>query len=83
MEGVKIMEEQLKPCPFCGGEAHSNGTTKYTKKHEAWFEDGTRILFAYFCGCLICGATTRGIVGGHQTKEIAIRKWNTRTGEKT
>jgi Lar family restriction alleviation protein len=73
----EVEPEALKPCPFCGGDAHSSGTTKYTENHEAWFSDGTQILFSYNCGCTTCGASTKGLCG-QQTKEKAIEKWNRR-----
>lgn len=67
----------LKPCPFCGGEAVATGVVRYHDKHEAWFSDGTRALVAHFCNCIACGITNRGLIG-HQTQEKAIAAWNQR-----
>jgi hypothetical protein len=69
---------ELLPCPFCGGEASSAGSVKYDDKHEAWFADGTRITEAFFCNCMVCGATNRGLCG-FQTREEAIAAWNRRS----
>jgi len=68
---------ELKPCPFCGGEASPDGVVNYDKKHTAYFEDGTRIMKSYYVNCVCCGASTKGLVGS-QTKQGAIDKWNTR-----
>jgi Lar family restriction alleviation protein len=76
------MSEELKPCPFCGGEAYSTGKTTYYEGHEAWFDDGSRILVSYHCGCKYCGASSKGYLG-QQTVELAINAWNTRTKTKS
>ncbi len=68
----------LLPCPFCGGEASAEGRARYTENHEAWFADGSRVLEAFYCNCYKCGATRQTIVGGYQTRELAIAAWNTR-----
>lgn len=68
----------LKPCPFCGGEASDTGVIRYDHKHEAFFKDGTRITEAFFCNCISCGVTNRGMLG-HQTREKAITAWNRRS----
>ena len=65
---------ELKPCPFCGGEA-SVGTTKYSDKmvrQQKWKQN----IF-YHVNCIICGADNSGLVG-HQTEIGAIQKWNRR-----
>jgi len=49
----------------------------YGNNHEAWFPDGTRVLSAFFCNCIQCGVTNKGLVG-HQTREKAIAAWNRR-----
>jgi Lar family restriction alleviation protein len=72
------MSEELKPCPFCGGKASDRGKMKYHKSHDAFFADGTRILKSYFVNCIVCGVSNKGLVG-HQTREKAVDKWNTRT----
>jgi hypothetical protein len=69
--------DALLPCPFCGGEASADGVARYADTHEAWFADGTRITEAFFCNCMVCGATSRGMCG-HQTREKAIAVWNRR-----
>jgi hypothetical protein len=68
---------ELKPCPFCGGKASADGKIIYGKEHEAWWDDGSQILKAYFANCVKCGTSNRGILG-HQTREKAIAAWSTR-----
>jgi len=68
----------LLACPFCGGEASGTGIIKYSKNHEAWWKDGTRIIEAHFCACMKCGVTNKGLVG-HQTPALAVNHWNTRS----
>jgi len=78
-EGIATLRTSgLFPCPFCGGEASSTGTIKYSDSHQAWWEDGTRIVLAYFCNCTRCGINNQGMCG-HQTEQLAIKHWNTRT----
>lgn len=56
----------LKPCPFCGGEA-------FVQKFRI---DGTGRFFISVA-CRVCFAQT-----GHRTKEAyAIEAWNRRAGE--
>ena len=69
--------KDLLPCPFCGGEASSSGTVSYSDKHEAWFSDGTRITKAFYCNCIACGISNRGLLG-QQTRDKAISAWNIR-----
>lgn len=69
----------LLPCPFCGGEASAEGRVSYTENHEAWFADGTQVLEAFYCNCMKCGATRQPIVGGYQSRDLAITAWNTRS----
>lgn len=42
------MNEELKPCPFCGGEAILSKTTRHG--------NGGCDLFTWDIGCGICGA---------------------------
>lgn len=55
---------ELKPCPFCGGEAsiYHGDSDRYLK--------GTDFVLA-FCGW--CGASIRG-----KKEDEVIKKWNTR-----
>lgn len=56
--------EELKPCPFCGGEADCNktGIYEYYGIPLWWVE------------CLSCGINT----GGYNTRGEAIETWNRR-----
>ncbi len=74
-----MMEEELKPCPFCGGEASASGSVRYSKGHEAWWADGSEVREAFFVSCTKCGGRRTGIVGGQQTREASIEAWNTRS----
>jgi Lar family restriction alleviation protein len=69
-------QEELKPCPFCGGEASASGTIRYSANHvheQGWDQDTF-----YFCNCPDCGVNNRGIVG-HRTPAEAIAAWNRRS----
>jgi Lar family restriction alleviation protein len=68
---------ELKPCPFCGGEASASGTITYTKCHKAWRNDGTQILNAHYVNCPRCGIDNKQVFG-HQTQAKAIAAWNRR-----
>jgi len=59
------MSEELKPCPFCGGEA-------YTEGHKLELQDGFGF---WFVACKNqCGA----MVGYFYTEDDARRAWNRR-----
>lgn len=62
------MTKQLKPCPFCGGEA--------VVKINRGFN---RTIFDVFVYCEKCGASTCTYV----LKETAIKAWNQRADEDT
>lgn len=72
--------QELKPCPFCGGEG-AFGEARYSKSNEAWWGNGSQVLHAHFVSCIKCGGNRRGIVGGQQTKAEAVAYWNTRALE--
>lgn len=59
--------EELKPCPFCGGEA-----VIWTMDE---FDDGD---FYYRAECRNCQA---GFGVNHETKEEAIESWNRRADD--
>ena len=59
------MSEELKPCPFCGGEGYLNDIT--------YLDEKTR----YYIMCTKCKAST----GLQKSKKAAINIWNTRAKE--
>jgi hypothetical protein len=65
---MQMTDQFLKPCAFCGGE----GKVESIKfKHE-----NGDISYKYWCECTnSCCTLVRGCL---ETKEIAIKKWNTR-----
>jgi hypothetical protein len=56
---------ELKPCPFCGG--------------EAGFPSGS--LGWYWVECMNEDCPVEPSTNGHQTKEEAIEAWNRRAGD--
>ena len=64
---------ELKPCPFCGGEAASN--TMRTSDSKIIKMNGQDTFHGV--NCIACGANNRGMLG-YKTKEQAIQAWNTR-----
>ena len=62
------MQEELKKCPFCGGEAvYSNYVDEDTEEHTV------------FCTNNLCEVSLLAFT--HHTKEDAIKTWNTRHTE--
>lgn len=78
------MTEQLKPCPFCGGEAT---ITEYASGHKgngtftADYKAGCDKCKIHFCHnsefCLVDGQP-RVTVNGYK---LAVEAWNRRTGK--
>lgn len=62
---------ELKPCPFCGGDAHLRTTD---------FTDGCRgfEMRAVYVQCACCGARTLE----YRDERFAIEDWNRRAGER-
>ena len=77
------MSDKLKPCPFCGGDAHI-GTVTYSRPlQDATWADGSPILKAYFGHCASCAAGHRNsVAGGYPTKAAAAAAWNRRDNSK-
>ena len=60
------MRDDLKPCPFCGGEASmSHGKTAL----------GTIVI--HYAECIDCAAMSEGVADENE----AVRLWNTRISE--
>lgn len=67
---------ELKPCPFCGGDA-APGTITYSKmmvQDQGWNQDTFHKV-----NCIQCGANNLGLIG-FTTEMEAIKAWNTRKG---
>lgn len=65
----------LKPCPFCGGEASGEGHARYNQPlADTRWADGSEITECFFVNCIKCGVDNGrpGLVGGYQTKAEAI-----------
>ena len=70
-EELKLLKEGLKPCPFCGGEAHRNA---YPCDYPNW---NTRARVY----CTSCGAEieiTGNINTVKEDQEKAVKLWNRR-----
>ena len=64
------MTRELKPCPFCGGDA----SVKYHHKSLIGYE--ARV---YCCECGVMGSAKSGAIL-EDAAEMAIEAWNTRVG---
>lgn len=74
------MINELKPCPFCGGEAEYKCDMKIIPIYDA---DGTYIDadigdYIESVHCVKCGAEIYCIEEG---EGVAVEKWNRRIGE--
>lgn len=76
------MSKQLKPCPFCGGEASAEGRLTFADTYKAWWGENrgkdNRMRESFYCNCIRCGSSNQGL-HGHRTRDLAIMAWNTRT----
>lgn len=62
-------EEQLKPCPFCGGEATKQVIAPHKHEMTKWLPDcNGEVIIECKCGCSII----------RDTEKEAITHWNTR-----
>ena len=76
VEKPVILQGELLPCPFCGGEA-SIGTTRIGCKRTAELNNRTN---GFFVNCIICGSNNNFLHLGYATEEIAKEHWNKRAG---
>lgn len=64
-DNLRVMNNQLLPCPFCGGDAHL-----------AWYNYGEEHVVVecenFNCLSAVCGA---------KTPEEAVKRWNSRMKE--
>ena len=67
--------EELKKCPFCGGEASVED--EYCWSPSFYNPDGRDGVFMYYVKCKKCGATTKL----YSSKVKAIEAWNRRLEE--
>lgn len=61
-------DKELKPCPFCGGEA------RIVQEYDAMIGETF-----YFCECINCTGTI--LYGKFNKKEYAIEAWNRRVND--
>lgn len=64
------MTGDLKPCPFCGGNALNDRVLR--SGYEAWQDDPD--AYSYFVRCIACAAEG----GWAKSPTSAVRLWNTR-----
>ena len=63
------MNKELKPCPFCGGEAQINER----------YRSGTANRKMYWVNCKACGISQQNTnVSGYRYQSKAIDRWNRR-----
>lgn len=66
---TQTVEEELKPCPFCGSKAELN----------KWAVDDYYTISCLNIDCVLWASELEGKTNG---KSSLIKLWNTRTGEK-
>ena len=79
--GVRVMENELKPCPFCGGKAYLES------RHRAFIDAKTTLVA--FVRCKSCNARTQRFkledFGRTSYSRLANRKaieaWNRRVSD--
>lgn len=64
------MDDRLKPCPFCGGEAEVNVID--------YDETDLDMDSTWWVQCRECGALTDEYSGGDEAEAAAIKAWNKR-----
>ena len=68
----------LKPCPFCGGEAEldfAHKTFHYTDEYGECRDTG--LMYTVRCRDIYCGCS----IGTYKVPEMAKTAWNRRKGD--
>lgn len=75
---------ELKPCPFCGGEAKYESSLNVTplQDESGAYVDYDRIDYWERVHCTECGAEIISF-SEDEEEEITIKKWNRRTKNDT
>lgn len=73
------MTKELKPCPFCGGEAAEDDNAQVYFDRDTLAEVDYDEPDGFWIECEECGAMT----GEFETRQEAIEHWNTRVLEIT
>lgn len=79
------MNEELKPCPFCGG-APEVVRRDVEPQGDPWYGDKEETFVLCGCGaCLFDGSFHEGFGTGETARIDAVEAWNRRAaiGEKT
>lgn len=79
------MNEELKPCPFCGG-APEVVRRDVEPQGDPWYGDKEETFVLCGCGaCLFDGSFHEGFGTGETARIDAVEAWNSRAaiGEKT
>lgn len=71
-----MAENELKSCPFCGGEATPESEPRFVPTF--YDPDGSNAEIEYWIRCTKCGAETRLF----KTEHEALEAWNKRNEEK-
>lgn len=71
--------DELKPCPFCGGDAELTRDTKTGYDHD---RQGCYDIPIVFVECVVCGARGHDVdttfAGEDRAKLWAVNAWNLR-----
>ena len=70
-EGADMQEIELKPCPFCGGQAEYEEVHTDNGAVEIYYKE----YHGYIIECNCCNAYIVSTIG----KEDVIQRWNRRT----
>jgi len=75
------MSEELKPCPFCGGEAHIHEHYTFGGYVPKEYPNNEPLGYAIGCSKYDCRGKRENTGFLYDTEAQAIEAWNTRTPE--